>query len=47
MYWSSWDHRTNHRLIAEAGLEVLVDTVETTLEDGQPVAFQWVIACKP
>jgi SAM-dependent methyltransferase len=47
MYWSSWDHRTNRRLIAEAGLQVLVDTVETTLEDGQPVAFQWVIACKP
>jgi SAM-dependent methyltransferase len=47
MYWSSWDHRTNRRLITEAGLEILVDTVETTLEDGQPVAFQWVIACKP
>jgi SAM-dependent methyltransferase len=46
MYWSSWDHRTNRRLLSEAGLEVLVDTVETTLEDGQPVAFQWVIACK-
>jgi SAM-dependent methyltransferase len=47
MYWSSWDHRTNRRLIAEAGLEILVDTVETTLEDGQPVAFHWLIACKP
>ncbi|MCA1842751.1 MAG: class I SAM-dependent methyltransferase [Actinobacteria bacterium] len=46
MYWSSWDHRTNRRLINDAGLDVLVDTVETTLEDGQPVAFQWVIACK-
>jgi SAM-dependent methyltransferase len=46
MYWSSWDHRTNRRLIVEAGLEILVDTVETTLEDDQPVAFQWVIACK-
>jgi SAM-dependent methyltransferase len=46
MYWSSWDHRTNRRLITDAGLEILVDTVETTLEDDQPVAFQWVIACK-
>lgn len=46
MYWSSWDHRTNRRLITDAGLEILVDTVETTLEDGQPVAFQWLIACK-
>ena len=47
MYWSSWDQRTNRRLIADAGLEILVDTVETTLEDGQPVAFHWLIACKP
>lgn len=47
MYWSSWDHHTNRRLITDAGLQVLVDTVETTLEDGQPVAFQWIIACKP
>jgi len=46
MYWSSWDHRTNRRLITEAGLEILVDTVETTLENDQPVAFQWVIATK-
>ena len=46
MYWSSWDHRTNRQLITDAGLEILVDTVETTLEDGQPVAFQWLIACK-
>lgn len=46
MYWSSWDHRTNRRLITDAGLDILVDTVETSLEDGQPVAFQWVIACK-
>ena len=46
MYWSSWDHRTNRRLITAAGLELLVDNVETTLEDDQPVAFQWVIATK-
>ncbi|HYH49457.1 MAG TPA: class I SAM-dependent methyltransferase [Acidimicrobiia bacterium] len=47
MYWSSWDHRTNRRLVSDTGLQILVDTVETTLEDGQPVAFQWLIACKP
>ena len=41
------DHRTNRRLITDAGLQILVDTVETTLDGGQPVAFQWVIACKP
>jgi ubiquinone/menaquinone biosynthesis C-methylase UbiE len=46
MYWSSWDHRTNRRLITEAGLEILVDTVETTLKDDRPVALQWVIGTK-
>ena len=43
----SSDHRANTRLITDAGLQILVDTVETTMEDGRPVAFQWVIACKP
>jgi SAM-dependent methyltransferase len=43
----SSDHRTNRRLITDAGLQILVDTVETTMEDGQPVASHWVIACKP
>jgi SAM-dependent methyltransferase len=47
MYWSSWDDRTNRRLVEAAGLELLVDTTETTVEDGQPVTFQWVIARKP
>jgi SAM-dependent methyltransferase len=46
MYWSSWDERTNRRLLEAAGLDLLVDTVETSLEDGQTVAFQWVIARK-
>jgi SAM-dependent methyltransferase len=46
MYWSSWDHRTNRRLMTDAGLDILVDTIDTTLEDGQPVAFQWLMACK-
>lgn len=46
MYWSSWDHHTNRRLIATAGLRILTDTVETTLKDGQPVAFHWLIAYK-
>jgi SAM-dependent methyltransferase len=46
MYWSSWDHRTNRRLMTDAGLDIILDTVETTLEDGEPVASQWLIACK-
>jgi ubiquinone/menaquinone biosynthesis C-methylase UbiE len=47
MYWSSWDRRTNTRLFEAAGLEVLVDAMETSLEDDEAVAFQWVIARKP
>jgi ubiquinone/menaquinone biosynthesis C-methylase UbiE len=47
MYWSSWDQRTNRRLLEAAGLEILVDSVETSVEDGQPVTFQWVVARKP
>lgn len=47
MYWSSWDDRTNRRLVEAAGLDLLADTVETTMEDGQPVTFQWMIARKP
>ena len=47
MYWSSWDQRTNRRLLEAAGLDVLVDTIETPVEDGEPVTFQWVVARKP
>ena len=47
MYWSSWDQKTNRRLVEGAGLDILLDSVETTLEDGQSVTFQWMIARKP
>jgi ubiquinone/menaquinone biosynthesis C-methylase UbiE len=47
MYWSSWDRRTNARLLEAAGLDVLVDVVETSVDEGESVAFQWVIATKP
>ena len=47
MFWSSWDQRTNGRLLEAAGLDVLVDTIETSVEDGQQVTFQWVVARKP
>ena len=47
MYWSSWDQRTNRRLLEAAGLDVIVDTVETSVEDGEQVTFQWVVARKP
>ena len=44
---SGWDARTNRRLVEAAGLDLLLDVVETTVEDGGPVTFQWVIARKP
>ena len=47
MYWSSWDQRTNRRLLEAAGLDILVDSVETAVEDGEPVTFQWLVARKP
>jgi len=47
MYWSSWDQRTNRRLLEAAGLDILVDTIETSVEDGAPVTFQWVVVRKP
>jgi ubiquinone/menaquinone biosynthesis C-methylase UbiE len=47
MYWSSWDQRTNRRLLEAAGLDVLVDSIESSVEDGKPVTFQWVVARKP
>jgi len=47
MYWSSWDHPTNLRLLEAAGLDVVIDSVETSTEDGQPVDFHWLIARKP
>lgn len=47
MYWSSWDRRTNARLLEAAGLDIRVDVVETSVEEGGSVAFQWLIATKP
>ena len=40
---------TIHRRYADwaGGLDVVVDTVETSGEDGEPVIFQWVVARKP
>jgi ubiquinone/menaquinone biosynthesis C-methylase UbiE len=46
MYWSSWDQRTNRRLLEAAGLDVLVDTIETSVDEGETVTFQWVVARK-
>jgi SAM-dependent methyltransferase len=46
MYWSSWDASTNERLVGEAGLDVISADIETSREDGNEVAFQWLRARK-
>lgn len=47
MYFSSHDAPTNHRLLTDAGLTVLVDDVVTMDEPEGPATFQWVVAAKP
>lgn len=47
MFFSSYDAPTNRRLLAEAGLDVLVDEAVTMDEPEGPATFQWVIATKP
>lgn len=46
MYWSHYDSATNRALVEQAGLHILSAREETAEEDGQPVAFLWVIAQK-
>jgi len=46
MFFSSNDGQTNRRLLAEAGLTVLVDEAVTMEEPEGPVTFQWLIARK-
>jgi SAM-dependent methyltransferase len=47
MYWSHFDSPTNQRLVQEAGLHIVKAIEETTLEDGNPITFVWVVAQKP
>jgi SAM-dependent methyltransferase len=44
MFFSSHDAQTNRRLLAGAGLTLLVDQVVTMQEPEGPATFQWVIA---
>jgi hypothetical protein len=46
MFFSSHDTQTNRRLLAEAGLTILVDEGVTMQEPEGPAIFQWVIAVK-
>ncbi|MDQ3554839.1 MAG: class I SAM-dependent methyltransferase [Chloroflexota bacterium] len=47
MYFSHHDAATNRRLVKKAGLTVERAEIESEDEDGQPVAFLWVMARKP
>ncbi len=47
MYWSSFAEEPTLRLIAECGLEVVVQSNESAIEDGRETTFLWVIARKP
>jgi cyclopropane fatty-acyl-phospholipid synthase-like methyltransferase len=46
MFFSSHDAQTSRRLLAEAGLTLLVDEPVTMQEPEGPVTFQWVIATR-
>lgn len=47
MFFSGNDAETNRRLLAEAGLTVIVDEAVTMEEPEGPATFQWLIASKP
>lgn len=47
MYWSSFDAEPTLGLIADAGLEIVVQSRESAIEDGRETTFLWVIARKP
>ena len=46
MYWSSFDSKTNRRLVEEAGLHIISAREETVEEFDEPVTFLWLIAQK-
>jgi ubiquinone/menaquinone biosynthesis C-methylase UbiE len=47
MYFSHYDAVTNRALVQHAGLTLISADEETQEEDGQPVAFLWIVARKP
>jgi ubiquinone/menaquinone biosynthesis C-methylase UbiE len=46
MYWSSFDSKTNRRLVRGAGLDIISAEEETADEFDEPVTFLWVVAQK-
>ncbi len=47
MYWSSFAEEPTLQLINACGLEVVVQSNESAVEDGKETTFLWVIARKP
>lgn len=47
MYFSHFDAETNRKSVEEAGLQVVTAYVEVAEEDGESVAFLWIVARKP
>jgi hypothetical protein len=47
MYFSHFDAPTNRTIVERAGLVIESDEIVEDDEDGQPVAFQWLIARRP
>lgn len=46
MYFSGAAPEDTRRYLAAAGLQIETFQNETILEDGRPVTFLWVVACK-
>jgi len=46
MYWSSFDEEPTLRIIDDAGLDIVVQSRESAVEDGKETTFLWVIARK-
>jgi SAM-dependent methyltransferase len=47
MYFSGYRAAVNQQFVGQAGLQITRAQVETTVEDGHPVQFLWVVARKP
>ena len=47
MFFAGFPPEENHRLVEDAGLEVLRDEIEVSLEPEGEARFQWILARKP
>jgi len=46
MFWSGFDRATTRRLLEAAGLTINSGAIETADENGKPISFMWVEACR-